>query len=131
MAVEQSKLTIKQALAEGYTLCGEDGLEWQSLMHIEELTDDEIVETNSRGKRLVLASKEPKVHMTSPKNLMDQAIDDYYNNDDFSNDDTGEIDHAIRANQELFEEFATKLNEIYATKKVWLLTKIELIPNGD
>lgn len=125
------KLTIKQAIAEGYTLCGVDGPEYQSLTRIEDLTSDEILfDYTGKGRRLLLANKEPRIHTTSAKDLMDQAIDDYYNDEDFSQDDTGEIDRAIRKEKELFEEFATKLNAIYATKGIYMLTKIELVPDG-
>jgi len=130
METAVSKLTIKEAIKEGYTLCGEDGREWQSLTRIEDLTDDEIVETNSKGKKLVLADKEPRVHVVSAKDLRDQAIDDYYNDEDFSQDDSMDIEHLFQKELPLFEEYAAKLNAIYAKKEVWILTKIELVPNG-
>jgi len=125
------KLTIKEAIKEGYTLCGQDGEVWQTVIRIEDLTDNEIIRINSRGKKLVLADKTPRIHTISAKDLREYVIDDYYNNDNFSQDDSMEIEHLFQKELPIFEEFAIKLNAIFAKREVWTLTKIELVPNGD
>lgn len=123
-----TKLTISEALAEGYTLCGYSGRDYQSLMNVADMTKADFEQ--SEGK-IVLAEKEPMHHKIGPDALIEFAVEDYFNNDEFSIDDTNDMEDLMKKNKSMFDEFAEKLNVIYREKDFYRITDIELIPNDE
>lgn len=126
-----NKLTIKQALDSGYTLYGVDGLEFQNLHALNGLTDEEILDGQEDNEFYVLAEKQPEYFTITAKDLMDYAIDNYYDSEVAGMDDTTIIKDLIIKESEMFEQLVIKLNEIYKSRSTWRLTDIQLIPEGN
>ncbi len=125
-----NQLTIKQALEQGYTLCGRsDYQEYQILMSFEDFSKDDFDDAKECGYKFILANKDEIYHTTNAKELMDFAIDDFDNDENFALDDTGEMQSIIKKETEFFEEMATRLNAIYRKHGIYKMTDIELILN--
>lgn len=118
------KLTIKQALEQGYTKAGTDASGWQHLHDIEDLSP---VDFEGRTKYF-LADKEAQYHMREAKDLAemvaDRISDDYA--DETGCDDVHNILEQIKALD--FSSINQQINMVMSEYPYWTLTKIELVP---
>ena len=113
-------MTKDEALKEGYTLCGFDKVDYQSLMNIADLSDTEISE-----RKILLADKEsmsPKISAESIKELLAETIESDWGND--TGDDTEEVYKTVTKLD--FESTAKMINDALSKVKCYKLTKIEL-----
>jgi hypothetical protein len=117
----ESKLTVKQALAEGFEYCGIDGHEFQALQYITDLEADEIASSDYR-----LFSKETTVPTVDKDTLIDRAVDDAYDSLDFRVD-TSDIRDSVKESLD-WDSITQKINEALKAHTFHLLTKIKLIP---
>lgn len=114
-------LTKEEAIKEGYTLCGFDKVDYQSLMPITDLSDAEISE-----RKILLADKDsmsPKISADSIKEMLAEAIESDWGND--TGDDTEEVYRAVTKLD--FEPIAKIINEALSVIKSYRLTKIQLV----
>jgi hypothetical protein len=118
------KLTIAQALEQGYTKVGTDASGWQHLHDIEDLSS---VDFESKTKYF-LADKEAQYHLRETKDLAemiaDRISDDYA--DETGCDDVNDILEQIKALD--FSSINQKINYVMTQHPYWHLTKIELVP---
>lgn len=118
------KLTIKEALEQGYTKVGTDASGWQ---HLYELSDLSAVDFEGNTKYF-LADKEAQYHLRNTKDLAEMIADRI--SDDFA-DETG-CDDVDAIFQELkaidFSAICQKINYVMTSHPYWTITKIQLIP---
>lgn len=117
------KLTIKEALEQGYTKVGVETSGWQHLYEISDLTDVDFED----GQKYFLADKEAKYHLRNSKDLAemiaDRISDDYA--EETGCDDVNDILEAIKSID--FSSVCQKINYIMSDYPYWYLTKIELV----
>lgn len=118
------KLTVKEALEQGYEKCGYDGRDFQRLMQISELSPEDF-ESNYGGK-LVLSSNEPNYVTIDKSEIMDFLIDRYF--DESPDDDLADITACFDEQTEKIERFVSEMNDIFRQKEWFYLTTIELVP---
>lgn len=124
------QLTKTQAIAEGYTLYGEDDQSFQSLMNLKDLSDEDFAELQDAGIVLVLANKEPETFKIDVNDVRCFVIDSYKDSDGFHIDDTNEIDRIVDKMKPLLEEMTQRINrEIYGERPLYMLTNIQLVPD--
>jgi len=117
------KLTIKEALEQGYIKCGYDEREWQSLMDIEDLSPDDF----NNDKKIILADKESQSTLVDSEYLKDLLADNISSmHQDEIGDDTDSVYDSIKAIE--FESTAVIINNTLSVHRYWNLTEIELIP---
>lgn len=118
------KLTIKEALEQGYTKVGTDASGWQHLYDISDLSEVDFED----GAKYFLADKETQYHMRNSKDLAemiaDRISDDYA--DETGCDDVNGILEQIKSID--FSSVCQKINHVMSEYPYWHLTKIELIP---
>lgn len=118
------KLTIKEALEQGYTKVGTDASGWQSLYELSELSSVDF-EGNTK---YFLADKEAQYHLRNSKDLAEMVADRI--SDDFADetgrDDVNDIFEAIKTID--FTSVCQKINYVMTSHPYWALTKIQLIP---
>jgi hypothetical protein len=125
--MKTTKLTVEEAIKQGYTHCGWSGKDWQSLNLIEDMKNEEDFKSlyPSSGK-LVLAEKKPQSFLFDAENLRElvaENIGDQYRQE--CADDTDEIEDLIKEID--FTEIVNTINEKISVKKWWMLTDIELV----
>lgn len=120
------KLTIKQAIEQGYTHYGYSDREWQS---VNKLHDDLFTELKGEYEpidSLVLFEKEPRFP-TANEDYIKEMVAEAISVDDSENcardDDT--IYHAVMEVD--FSNIISKINEKLKEHKYWMLTDIKLI----
>lgn len=122
------KMTVSQALAEGYELFGIADQDYQTTKQIKLEFDD----FHKDGYTLFLFDKEPRYYGISPEELRDFVIESYHGDGDFSGDDTEDVDNEATKHLPMFTEMAEKINkEIFSSKPLWRLTNIQLVPDGE
>jgi len=119
-----NKLTVKEALEQGYVYFGKDQGEFQHLHNIEFVTDADF-----EFGPLMLAEKEsyytPSV---SPEEVAETLADIVYSQcGDETGDDTDDVYDIIKALD--FTDAAERINNALLNKKYYKLTNIQLIPN--
>lgn len=121
----KKQLTIKEALAEGYTQVGTDAPGWQQLYDIEDLSPADF----DCKTKYFLAQKETQYHLRESKDIAgliaDRISDDY--GDETGCDDVNDILEQIKAID--FSTVTDKINEVMNNFPYWGLTDIELIDN--
>ena len=120
-----TQLTVKQAIAEGFEKCGFAGHEWQNLMDISEVTEDDF----NHGK-IELAEKTPNHYAIDWTEFRDRALDGYFDSDT-GDDDAKDIEMLLDEIKPEFEALAAKVNEQFLKRPWWTLTSIELIPDNE
>jgi len=115
-------LTIKEALSQGYTKCGDNKKEWQTLDDISELGKEDFVDRD-----IVLAEKEsfsPSISEDKIKELLaDYISDEWYER---CPDDTDEVYNKV--SEVDVTDVTKRINENLSDKKAWMLTSIKLTP---
>lgn len=126
---EQKKMTVSQALAEGYTHWGYDNGEFQHLSLLEDITDDDFKAGPAfeRCGYIVLAQKEPYHLSITGKGICDIITDDICSQDNYK-DDSGTIEDALHEMPE-WNAFAEKINAVLKQHPYWYLTEIQLVPD--
>lgn len=121
------KLTVSEAIAQGYKSCGYPDGEFQYLKKLDKLTEQDF---NDEDKGpLVLAEKEP-YHTPSikPEDIADMLADHMdSNNGDNTGDDTSDVYDIIKELD--FTATAEMINKALEKKKYYKFTDIEVIPN--
>lgn len=113
------RLTIKEALEQGYTHFGYKGLEYQTINELSDITDEDI----ERG--VCLFSKE----YTTPtceediQTFVADHIQDNWSAE--TQDDTNDVYQAIMAID--LSDIAKRINNVLQDKKYYTLTDIELV----
>ena len=125
--MKTTKLTVEEAINQGYTHCGWSGIDWQYLNLIEDMNCKEDFESlyPSSGK-LVLAEKKPQSFIFDAENLRElvaENIGEQYREE--CADDTDEIEDLVKEID--FSEMVNTINEKISVKKWWMLTDIELV----
>jgi len=120
--MENKKLSIKQALEQGYEFCGWANETYQRLKKIEDLDDSDFLPVDN--DYLVLAEKEPFYAAVDAEGLIEYCHDQYH--DQTNDDDYDDSDDSIKELILDFKELATKVNEKLKSKPHWRLTKIQL-----
>jgi hypothetical protein len=126
MEAKIKTLTVKQAIEEGYTLCGFANKDWQSLIPLEDITDEYFKDSSYNGK-LVLAEKQSHSYLVDAetfRDLLADTVGENYRQE--CADDTDEIEELIKEVD--FTEIVNTINEKISVKKWWILTNIELNP---
>jgi hypothetical protein len=119
---KRMKLTIKEALEQGYTKCGYDSTEWQSLMEIEEMNP-----VDFEQQKIVLADKQSNYSSVDQDDVRGSLADIIsYRRSDETNDDTSNVYDTIMSLD--FTSTVTQINEALKAHPYWFMTKIELIP---
>lgn len=118
----KEQLTVKQALEQGYTLCGQDKGEWISLNNIEDMghIDDFYDNTVIAEKEGISASVDAD---TLREYIADYAEDSWA---DETGDDRAMVYDAILEMD--FSEIADKINKQIEHIKSYRLTDIKLVP---
>ena len=119
-------MTIAEALSEGYTRCGHEGREYQTLMKIEVLTEDDWEYAEGRGDRIMVADNEMHTAKLDADFLMDYLNDQYHETEE-NPDDTEDMVAYLKEAKPMIDEFVEKINAIYAKKEWYFLTDIEII----
>jgi len=121
-------ITVKEALEQGYDLCGYDGLENQMLINISDLTEDDF--SQHHGGNLCVAKKNQHSASIDVDETIDWLTDRYYDFEGNPDDDVHDMELYFKEEKETIEKFVNKMNEIYA-KKWWrfLDSDLQLVPN--
>lgn len=112
-----TQLTVKEALAQGYTYCclyQDEG--YYPIKDVEFLRND----------TFVLASKEPKPYTISDT-LIHELVDDFFNNQEDVYDEDGNM-IALIAEKVDFTAITEQINEAISSVKYYYPTEIQLIP---
>lgn len=119
-----NKLTVKEALEQGYIYFGQDKGEFQHLHSIENISDADF----ELGP-VMLTEKEPYHTPTISSEAIAELLADYVScwNGDETGDDTDDVYEIVNGLD--FTEAAKKINEALKNKKYYKLTNIQLIPN--
>ncbi len=118
----RDKMTIKEALEAGYTHCGYAGVEYQSLMLIEHVDEDNF----EFGGEILIAEKEGLKPIASAEKIREMIADQMesdWGND--TQDDTEEVYNTIIKMD--FSDVADRINKALESKQSFLLTNIELV----
>jgi len=119
------KLTVKEALEQGYTKCGFDQTDWQTVMEISDMKSCDF-ETPMLSK-LVVFSKESTCPDVSEQRLKEIIADQVSDNwSDETGDDTSSVFDKIMSVD--FSEIHEKLTNALSEYQCWFATDIELIP---
>lgn len=119
----KDQLTVKEALEQGYKYCGFSGREWQSLIPIEDLTDEDFAEDT-----YVLAGKEPRQYLTSNEVIADLIADTISNNEaDESGRDDDEVYIGLKSLD--YSGVVEMINNELEKHKYRTFTYIKLTPN--
>lgn len=113
------KITVKQALEQGYVHFGYKGLEYQTLNELSDITDEDI-ETG-----VCLFSKEyttPSCEDNIKEIIADHVQDQWYSE---TNDDTSDVYDAIMAVD--LSDISDRINKVLEDKRYYTLTDIELV----
>lgn len=120
----KNKLTVKEALEQGYVYFGQDKGEYQHLHSIEGITDADF-----EFGPVMLAEKEPYyTPSVSGESIAELLADHIANwNGDETGDDTDDVYDIVNALD--FTTAANAINKALQNKKYYKLTSIQLIPN--
>ena len=114
------QLTIKQALAEGYTKCLQDGNET-----VEDIGDVE--DSLNDGDFFWICQKEPTPYTIGPQTIKDCLVDHVLNQSEM-NDEDGELGEIVeRIADDVFTPLTKIINEALSERKYWEVTNIQLI----
>lgn len=116
------KLTIKEALEQGYTLCGPNKGEWIHLLRISEMSPMDFDK-----EKVFIASKDfttPTMDMKRLREMIADVMESDWGND--TGDDTEQVYRTI--NKMDMTHFCNQLNGSLENIKSYTLTDIELVP---
>lgn len=117
----KTALTRKEALTEGFTKCGRPQQDWQSIQNIEDLNDEDFVDT-----KWVLADKvenHPCISDDYLKDLLSDQIGERHA--DETGCDTDDVYDIVRAID--FKPFTKVINEALSSYSYSWMTEIELL----
>lgn len=114
-------LTVAEALAQGYTKCGDENRDFQICMEITDVTT-----TEHQWCNLVLCEKEPIYRSVTDEIVRDIIIDQVYADDQFD-DDTEDTSDDLKKHVD-WKRIADEINEALKKKPYWNFTSIRLIP---
>lgn len=121
------KLTVKEAIEQGYTHCGYDTGEWQHVRDITKLDPDDF---SNEYRRLVLCDPRPSYTGISADDIREVLAERVQNiRQDETADDTDNCSDAVNE-MELtpFRVLADAINEKLKSEPYYTLTDIELTP---
>lgn len=119
----KGQLTVKEALEQGYKYCGFAGKEWQMLISIEDLTEEDFNEDT-----YVLAGKEALSYVTSVESIADLIADSISDNEaDESGRDDDEVYKGLKGLD--YTGVVEMINKELKKHGYRTFTYIKLIPN--
>ena len=121
-----SKLTVLEALEQGYTHCGWNDKDWQVLHKLEDMNQEDFNDEFESGE-LVLAAKDPKTTTITKEQIGETLAElmlDLHSQQ--CADDTDEVYDLVKELN--FEQAAEMINKKLESKKYWDLTDIKLVP---
>lgn len=125
--MQEQKLTVKSALAEGYKYYGEEiNGEVLSMHKIEGIGAPDFADASDNGNKLMIFEKEATLLTISPEDIWQRLAEDTPIDQEIADED--EVFHDIIRDTIDWEEIANKLNAALATHPTYFPTKIELIP---
>jgi len=118
------KLTVKEALEQGYTKVGTKTNDWQSLVDLEDIKD-----FDSRETTFYLADKKSNSPSTSVEDIKELLVEHIsVNHSDETGDDTDDVYDLLNAIElSEFEPLVEKINKVLEAKTYHWLTDIQLI----
>ena len=120
-------ITVKEALEQGYTLCGYEDLEMQNLKSIDNLDDEDF---EPHYGHLCVAKKESNSASISTEEVIEWLTDRYYDAEGNPDDDTHDMELHFKEKTEIIEDFVSKMNEVYEVKKWFFLdSDLRLVPD--
>lgn len=120
------KLTVKEALEQGFTKCGYEAQEWQSLWDVIDFSNSQEFDEHY-NRKMVLFSKDayhPSIDADTIKDLLAEHI--ACNHADESGDDTDNVEDSVRDLD--FESTAKMINDRLQSVDYWKATNIQLVP---
>lgn len=126
--MENQTMTIAEALAKGYDKCGYDNQDWQHLMSIDELSEDDYKPYHN-GK-IVLADTQAVTYSIDVDDIVDRIIDMIDNQEDINDEDHQMVEY-LDEYKELKSDLnpiVDKINSYIGKHKVYYLTDIILTP---
>jgi hypothetical protein len=127
LKVIMKTITVKEALEQGYTLCGYEDLEMQSLKNIDNLEEEDF---EPHYGYLCVANKESNSASISSEELTEWLTDRYYDTEGNPDDDTKDMELCFKEKTDIIDEFVSKMNEVYQKKKWWFLdSDLRLVPD--
>jgi hypothetical protein len=124
--MEKTKLTIDEALAEGYTMFGYEGKETQNLIPIEKVCSDDFEYAETHGYKIVVADTDEHTAKLDADDLLGFLADRYRDYEE-NPDDTDDMEDYLKEEKQLIDDFVEKINIVYAKKNWFYLTEMELI----
>lgn len=117
------KLTIKQALEQGYEYCAYNVQDWGTVINLKDLMLEDF--EDERG--YVLCDKQPTNYTVSADDI-ENMITEHIDCQDEFNDEDGELSGiALKDCDDLIKQISDKINSNLSAKNFWFATKIELI----
>jgi len=118
------KLTVKQALEQGYEYCAFNVQDWGHVIEITDLTPEDF--EDERG--YVLCDKQPTQYAISDSQIEDSIVEHIDCQDEFNDEDSELSGIALEGCDDLLKQLTDKINKNLSVKKFWFQTKIQLVP---
>jgi len=120
------KLTIKEALEQGYTMYGVANKEWQ---HANEINDDVFKEVHRDDWGDIVLFEQNSSCPSIDKKYMAEMLADHISDND-SQECARDDDSVYKTVKEIdYTDIVAKINKELEQHKYWMLTTIKLIPN--
>jgi hypothetical protein len=121
------KITVKEALEQGYERCGYDLLENQNLIQLDQLEAEDF---ESYKGHLVLAKKEANSASIDTTEVIEWLVERYFDTDGNPDDDGHDMELCFKEKTGIIEDFVLKMNEVYKEKLWWFLdSDLRLVPD--
>lgn len=122
------KITVKEALEQGYIRCGYDNTDFQHLMDISGLQPQDFESTYNGS--LVVADNSPVTYSIDVSDIVDMITDKISEQEDINDENDMMIDY-LDEYKDLEKDLAPiveKINAFIGQHKIYFLTDIKLIP---
>lgn len=113
------KITVKEAVEQGYNLFGYKDREFQQLQTLEDIIQEDF----DTGEVLVLAEKNPRYRSISAAEIQELVFDYMYDIDEMA-DDTDFMHHNFTTTD--FKPLSDLINERFSKITYYFLTDIEI-----
>ena len=123
----KKELTLKQAMDQGYTVCGLEGKEWQSVIELHDDVFNSDIDKEDWGN-IVLFEKKPSFPSVNSRTIADLLADNIAENDSCnSGRDGDEVYDAVMAID--FSATEALVNKKLEEFKYWKATGVKLTNN--
>jgi hypothetical protein len=128
MSVESNTMTLSEAIAQGYKLCGYADRGYQSLVHIDDLTDEDVENAIEDGEPYVLFTKEPSYVPSISAETIAEMVTEHIESEyafNTGDDDTTKVEYVMKEVD--FEAVTSAINQAVSALKSYTSTDITLI----